>query len=102
MVDKLFLPGELFALRCSFKNLPMLCPIFIRSLFYKVFYTKDGLDFPLAHGYRSVRPTRLGPSGLVFCFYPLQKEMYLLLSLLRTKYIIGIMLLGKNVEYLII
>ena len=72
MVDKLFLRGELFVLRCSFKNLPMLCPILIGSLFYEVFYTKDGLDFPLAHGYKSVRPTRLGPSGLVFCFYPLQ------------------------------
>ena len=70
MVDKLFLRGELFALRCSFKNLPMLCPILIGSLFYEAFYTKDGLDFPLAHGYRSVRPTRLGPSGLVFCFHP--------------------------------
>ena len=80
MVDKLFFRGELFALRCSFKNLPMLCPILIGSLFYKVFYTKDGLDFPLAHGYRSVRPTRLGPSGLVFCFYPLQKLYYKILK----------------------
>ena len=69
MVDKLFFRGELFALRCSFKNLPMLCPILIGSLFYEVFYTKDGLDFPFAHGYRSVRPTRLGPAGLVFYFY---------------------------------
>ena len=50
----------------------MLCPILIGSLFYEVFYTKNGLDFPLAHGYRSIRPTRLGLSGLVFCFYPLQ------------------------------
>ena len=49
----------------------MLCPILIGSLFYEGFYTKDGLDFPLAHGHRSVRPTRLGLSGLVFCFYPL-------------------------------
>ena len=71
MVDKLFFRGELFALRCSFKNLPMLCPILIGFLFYEGFYTKDGLDFPLAHGHRFVRPTRLGPSGLVFCFYPL-------------------------------
>ena len=55
MVDKLFFRGELFALRCSFKNLPMLCPIFLGSVFYKVFYIKDGLDFPSAHGYRSVR-----------------------------------------------
>ena len=69
MVDKLFFCGELFALRCSFKNLPMLYPILIGSLFYEVFYTKDGLDFPFAHGYRSVRPTRLGLAGLVFCFY---------------------------------
>ena len=52
MVDKLFFCGELFALRCSFKNLPMLCPILIGSLFYEGFYTKDGLDFPLAHGHR--------------------------------------------------
>ena len=72
MVDKLFFRGELFALRCSFKNLPMFCSILIRSLFYKGFYAKDGLDFPLAHGHRSDRPTCLGPSDLVFCFYPLQ------------------------------
>ena len=72
MEDKLFFRGELFALRCSFKNLPMLCPILIGSLFYEVFYTKDRLDFPLAHGYRSVRSTRLGSAGLVFCFYALQ------------------------------
>ena len=69
MVDKLFLRGELFVLRCSFKNLPMLCPILIESVFYEGFNTKDGLDFPLAHGHRSVRPTRLGP---IFYFYPLQ------------------------------
>ena len=72
MVDKLFFRRELFALRCSFKNLPMLCPILIGSLFYEVFYANDGLDFPLAHGYKSVKPTRLGLSGLVFCFYPFQ------------------------------
>ena len=72
MVDKLLFHGELFALRCSFKNLPMLRPILIGSLFYKGFYAKDGLDFPLAHGHRSGRPTRLGPSSPVFCFYPLQ------------------------------
>ena len=71
-MDKLFLHAELFALRCVFKNLPMLCPTLIESLFYEVFYTKDGLDFPSAHGHRPVRPTHLGPSGLVFCFYPLQ------------------------------
>ena len=72
MVDKSFLRGELFVLRCSFKNLLMLRPILIGSLSYEGFYAKDGLDFPLAHGHRSVRPTRLGPSGPVFCFYPLQ------------------------------
>ena len=72
MVDKLFLRGELFVLRCSFKNLLILCHILIGPLFHEVFYTKDGLDFSLAHEYRSVRPTRLGPLGLVFCFYPLQ------------------------------
>ena len=71
MVDKLF-HGELFALRCSFKNLLILCPILVGFLFHEVFYTKDGLDFSLAHGYRFVRPTRPGPLGLVFCFYPLQ------------------------------
>ena len=60
------------ALRCFFKNLLMLCPILIGPLFYQEFYTKDELGFPLAHGHKSVRPTRLGPSGLVFCFYPLQ------------------------------
>ena len=64
------------ALRCFFKNLPMLCPIPIGPLFYQGFYTKDGLDFPLAHGHRSVRPTCLGPSGLVFCFYPLQLPLW--------------------------
>ena len=71
-MDKLFLRGELLALRCSFKNLPILYPVLIGSLFHEVFYTKDGLYFPLAHRYRSVRPTRLGLSGLIFCFYPLQ------------------------------
>ena len=60
------------ALRCFFKNLPILCTILIKPLFYQGFYTKDGLDFLLTHGRRSVRPTCLGPSGLVFCFYPLQ------------------------------
>ena len=73
MVDKSFRRGELFVLRCSFKNLPMLHPIFIGSLFYEGFHVKDGLDFPLAHGHRSVRPARLGPSGPIFCFYPLHK-----------------------------
>ena len=72
MVDKLFFRGEPMALKCFFKNLPMFCPIFIGSLFYQEFFTKDELDFPLAHGHRSVSPTRLGPSGLVFYFYPLQ------------------------------
>ena len=72
MVDKLFFREELFTLRCSFKNLPMLCPILIGSLFYEGFYAKDELDFPLAHGHRSIRPTRLGPLGLIFCFYPIQ------------------------------
>ena len=73
-MDKLLFHAELFALRCSFKNLPMLCPILIGSLFYEGFYAKDGLDFPLAHGHRSVRPTRLGPSGPIFCFYPLHLQ----------------------------
>ena len=77
MVDKLFLRGELFVLRCSFKNLPILCPTLIGSFFHEVFYTKDGLDFSLAHGYRSVRPTHPGPSGLVFCFYPLHIYIYI-------------------------
>ena len=72
MVDKLFFRGELFALRFSFTNLPMLYPILIGSLFYEGFYTKDGLDFPLAHGHRFARPTSLGPPGPVFGFYPLQ------------------------------
>ena len=72
VVDKLFFCGELFALRCSFKNLPMLCPTLVGSLFHEGFYAKDGLDFPLAHGHRSVRPTCLGSSGLIFCFHPLQ------------------------------
>ena len=31
-----------------------------------------GSSFLWPNGHRSVRPTRLGPSGLVFCFYPLQ------------------------------
>ena len=75
MVDKLFFHGEPMALRCFFKNLPMFCLILIGPLFYQGFYTKDRLDFPLAYGHRSVRPTRLGPSGLVFCFYPLQKTI---------------------------
>ena len=69
MVDKSFLRRELFVLRCSFKNLPMLRPILIGSLSYERFYTKDRLDFPLTHGHRSVKPTRLGPSGPVFYFY---------------------------------
>ena len=72
MVDKLFSRGEPMALRCFFKNLPMFCPIPVGPLFYQGFYTKDRLDFPLAHGHRSVRPTCLGPSDLVFRFYPLQ------------------------------
>ena len=64
MVDKLFFRGEPMALRCFFKNLPMLCPIPIGPLFYQVFYTKDGLDFSLAHGHRcahSFRPVRPCP-----------------------------------------
>ena len=73
MVDKLFFRGEPITLRCFFKNLPILCPIPIGPLFYQGFYTKDGLDFPLARGHRSVRPTRLGPSGLIFYFYPLHR-----------------------------
>ena len=72
MVDKLFFRGELFALRCSFTNLPILCHILIGFLFYEGFYTKDGLDFPLAHGHRFTRPTSLGPPGPVFGFYSLQ------------------------------
>ena len=72
MVDKLFFRGEPMDLRCFFKNLPILCSIPIGLLFYQGLYIKDRLDFPSAHGHRSVRPTRLGPSGLVFCFYPLQ------------------------------
>ena len=77
MVDKLLFRGEPMALRCFFKNLPMLCPILIGPLFYQGFYAKDGLDFPLAHGRRSVRPTRLGPLGLVACFYPLHIYIYI-------------------------
>ena len=80
MVDKLLFHGELFVLRCSFKNLPMLYPILIGSLFYEGFYAKDGLDFPLAHGHRSVRPTRLGP---IFCFYHLHLPWILLHRLLH-------------------
>ena len=80
MVNKLLFHGELFVLRCSFKNLPMLYPILIGSLFYEGFYAKDGLDFPLAHGHRSVRPTRLGP---IFCFYPLHLPWILLHRLLH-------------------
>ena len=72
MVDKLFFREESMVLRCSPKILPMLCPILIGPLFYHGFYTKDGLDFLLAHGHRPVRPTRLGPLGLAFYFYPLQ------------------------------
>ena len=68
-MDKLFLHGELFVLRCSFRNLPILGPILIGSLFYVVFYTRDGLVFSLAHGYRSVRPICPGPSGLVFILF---------------------------------
>ena len=72
MVDKLFFREESMVLRCSPKILPMFCPILIGPLFYHGFHTKDGLDFLLAHGHRPVRPTRLGPSGLAFYFYPLQ------------------------------
>ena len=81
MVDKLLFCGELFTLRCFFKNLPMLCPILIGSLFYEGFYAKNGLDFPLAHDHRSVRPTRLGPSGPIFCFYPLQVDLCIIQNL---------------------
>ena len=38
----------------------------------------------------------------IFLQYKRKKEIYLVLSLLRTKYIIGLTLLGKNVDYLII
>ena len=72
MVDKLFFCGEPMVLRCFFKIFPMLCLILIGPLFYQGFHTKDGLDFPLAHGHRPVKPTRLDPLGLAFCFYPLQ------------------------------
>ena len=68
MVDKLFIREEFFILRCSFRNLPILGPILIGSLFYVVFYTRDRLDFSLAHRYRFVRPICPGPSGLVFVF----------------------------------
>ena len=37
-----------------------------------------------------------------FLQYKRKKEMHLVLSLLRTKYIFGLTLLGKNVDYLII
>ena len=72
MVDKLLFREESMVLRCFSKILPMLCPILIGPLFYQGFHTKDGLDFLLAHGYKPVRPTRLVPSGIAFCFYPLQ------------------------------
>ena len=72
MVDKLFFCEESMVLRCFFKILPMICPILIGPLFHQGFHIKDGLDFPLAHGHRSVRPTRLGLLGLAFYFYPLQ------------------------------
>ena len=72
VVDKLFFREESMVLRCSPKILPMLYPILIGPLFYHGFHTKDGIDFLLAHGHRPVRPTRLGPSGLAFYFYPLQ------------------------------
>ena len=72
MVDKLFFREESMVLRCSPKILPMLCLILIGPLFYHGFHTKDGLNFLLAHGHRPVRPTRLGPSGFAFYFYPLQ------------------------------
>ena len=75
MVDKLFFREESMVLRCFFKILPMLCLILIGPLFHQGFHTKDGLDFPLAHGHRPVRPTRLGLSGLAFCFYPLQIDI---------------------------
>ena len=68
-MDKLFLRRELFSLRCSFKNLPILGPILIGPLFDVVFYTRDGLVFSLAHGYRSVRPICPGLSGLVFILF---------------------------------
>ena len=72
MVGKLLFREESMVLRCFSKILPMLCPILIGPLFYQGFHTKDGLDFLLAHGYRPVRPTRLGPSGIALCFYPFQ------------------------------
>ena len=72
VVDKLFFREESMVLRCFSKILLMLCPILIGPLFYQGFHSKDGLDFLLAHGHRPVKPTRLGPSGLAFCFYPLQ------------------------------
>ena len=72
MVDKLFFREESMVLRCFSRIFPMLCPILIGPLFYQRFHTKDRLNFLLAHGHRPVRPTRLGPSSLAFCFYPLQ------------------------------
>ena len=75
-MDKLFFYGEPMVLKCFFKILPMFCPILIGPLFYQGFHTKNGLNFPLAHGHRPVRPTRLGPSGLAFCFYPLQLPLH--------------------------
>ena len=69
MVDKLFLCRELFSLRCSFRNLPILGHILIGPLFDVVFYTRDGLVFSLAHGYRSVKPICSGLSGLVFILF---------------------------------
>ena len=76
VVDKSFFYERSMVLRCSPKILPMLCPIHIGPLFHQGFHTKDGFDFLLAHGHRPVRPTRLGPSGLVFYFYPLQLPPY--------------------------
>ena len=48
---------------------PYLGPYFIRGSTQKI-----GSSFLWPNGHRSVRPTRLGPSGLVFCSYPLQFE----------------------------
>ena len=72
VVDKSFFYERSMVLRCSPKILPMLCPTLIGPLFHQGFHTKDRLDFLLAHGHRPVRPTRLGPPGLVFYFYSLQ------------------------------
>ena len=68
MVDKSFFCERSMVLRCSPKILPMLCPILIGPLFHQGFHTKDVLDFLLAHRHRPVRPTCLGPLGLVFYF----------------------------------